>query len=206
MYGDNSFYIKYNSYFCIMTTQDFEALASQYGLGVDFVHQLHEKIVDKENFARAVKMFADGTLPFDIATGKEPINVASVRHDVAVNMWNTRKIRAERVKEQMEMQRRIVEYYNGCKRMTMAHAKDKRIRETVFIKYGIIVAFGHFEPKQGGIYAANNPVMPDFHWQPHNALARLRKLDKAFYRKVKKAASNSPDEWFDFTKTTIAKQ
>ena len=103
-----------------MTTQDFEALASQYGLDVDFVHQLHEKVVDKENFARAVKMFADGTLPFDVATGDAPINVASIRHDVAVNMWNARKIRAERVKEQMEMQRRIVEYYNGCKRMTMA--------------------------------------------------------------------------------------
>ena len=189
-----------------MNKIDFNGMASQYGLGVDFVQQLHERVVDKENFARAVKMFADGTLPFDIATGKEPINVASVRHDVAVNMWNTRKIRAERVKEQMEMQRRIVEYYNGCRRMTMAHAKDKRIRETVFIKDGIIVAFGHFEPNQGGIYAANNPVMPDFRWQPHKALSRLRKMNRAFYRKVKKAASNSPDEWFDFTKTTIAKQ
>ena len=90
--------------------------------------------------------------------------------------------------------------------MTMAHAKDKRIRETVFIKDGIIVAFGHFEPNQGGIYAANNPVMPDFHWQPHNALARLRKLDKAFYRKVKKAATQSPREWFDFSQSTITRQ
>ena len=192
--------------FYMMTTQDFEALASQYGLDVDFVHQLHEKVVDKENFARAVKMFADGTLPFDVATGDAPINVASIRHDVAVNMWNARKIRAERVKEQMEMQRRIVEYYNGCKRMTMAHAKNNRIRETVFIKDGIIVAFGHFEPKQGGIYAANNPVMPDFRWQPHEALARLRKMNRAFYRKVKKAATKSPREWFDFSQSTITRQ
>ena len=189
-----------------MTTQDFEALASQYGLDVDFVHQLHEKVVDKENFARAVKMFADGTLPFDVVTGDAPINVASIRHDVAVNMWNARNIRAERIKEQMEMQRRIVEYYNGCKRMTMAHAKDNRIRETVFIKDGIIVAFGHCEPKQGGIYAANNPVMPDFRWQPHEALARLRKMNRAFYRNVKKAATKSPREWFDFSNTTIKRQ
>ena len=189
-----------------MNTIDFNGMASKYGLDAAFVQQLHEKVVDKENFARAVKMFVDGTLPFAIATGNAPINVASVRHDVAVNMWNTRKIRAERVKEQMEMQRRIVEYYNGCKRMTMAHAKDKRIRETVFIKDGIIVAFGHFEPNHGGIYAANNPVMPDFHWQPHNALARLRKLDKAFYRKVKKAATQSPREWFDFSQSTITRQ
>lgn len=183
--------------------QEIESIASRYGLDAAFVQQLHEKVVDKENFARAVKMFADGTLPFDVATGDAPINVASIRHDVALNMWNTRKIRAERVKEQMKTQRRIVEYYNGCKRMTMAHANDKRIRETVFIKDGIIVAFGHFEPNQGGIYAANNPVMPDFRWQPHDVLGRLRKLDKGFYRKVKKAATNSPREWFDFTGSTI---
>ena len=189
-----------------MNTIDFNGMASKYGLDAAFVQQLHEKVVDKENFARAVKMFADGTLPFDVATGDAPINVASIRHDVALNMWNTRKIRAERVKEQMKTQRRIVEYYNGCKRMTMAHANDKRIRETVFIKDGIIVAFGHFEPNQGGIYSANNPVMPDFRWQPHDALARLRKLDKAFYRKVKKAATKSPREWFDFSNTTIKRQ
>ena len=114
-----------------MNTIDFNGMASKYGLDAAFVQSLHEKIVDKENFARAVKMFADGTLPFDVATGDAPINVASIRHDVAVNMWNARKIRAERVKEQMEMQRRIVEYYNGCKRMTMAHAKDNRIRSGV---------------------------------------------------------------------------
>ena len=186
-----------------MNTIDFNGMASKYGLDAAFVQQLHEKVVDKDNFARAVKMFADGTLPFDVATGDAPINVASIRHDVAVNMWNTRKIRAERVKEQMETQRRIVEYYNGCKRMTMAHVNDKRIRETVFIKDGLIVAFGHFEPKQGGIYSANNAVMPDFRWQPHDVLGRLRKLDKGFYRKVKKAATASPREWFDFTGSTI---
>ena len=186
-----------------MNTIDFNGMASKYGLDAAFVQQLHEKVVDKENFARAVKMFADGTLPFDVATGDAPINVASIRHDVAVNMWNARKIRAERVKEQMETQRRIVEYYNGCRHVTMTHKGNKSIRETVFIKDGLIVAFGHFEPKQGGIYSANNPVMPDFRWQPHDVLGRLRKLDKGFYRKVKKAATASPREWFDFTGSTI---
>ena len=62
---------------------------------------------------------------------------------------------------------------------------------------------GHFEPKKGGIYSANNPVMPDFRWQPHDVLGRLRKMDKGFYRKVKKAATASPREWFDFTGSTI---
>lgn len=189
-----------------MNTIDFNGMASKYGLDAAFVQSLHEKIVDKENFARAVRMFVNGTLPYDVATGDSPINVSFIRHDVAVNMCNARKIRLERVMEQAEKQRRIVDYYNGCKRMTMAHAKYNRIRETVFIKDGIIVAFGHFEPNQGGIYAANNPVMPDFRWQPHEALARLRKMNRAFYRKVKKAATKSPREWFDFSNTTIKRQ
>ena len=51
---------RYSTWFwCkIMTTQDFEALASKYGLMVDFVKELHDKVVDKENFVRAVRMFA----------------------------------------------------------------------------------------------------------------------------------------------------
>lgn len=189
-----------------MNTIDFNGMASQYGLDVDFVQQLHDKVTDKENFARAVKMFVDGTLPFAVATGDAPINVASIRHDVAVNLLELRKMRADKVKEQMEMQRRIVEYYNGCRHVTMTHKGNKSIRETVFIKDGLIVAFGHFEPKQGGIYSANNPVMPDFRWQPHDVLGRLRKLDKGFYRKVKKAATKSPREWFDFSQSTITRQ
>lgn len=40
--------------------------------------------------------------------------------------------------------------------------------------------------------------MPNFRWHPHEYLARLRKLNKAFFRQVKKAAVNSPREWFDF--------
>ena len=51
---------------------NFETLASKYGLTVDFVKELHEKVIDKENFARAVRMFAVGLLPYDMATGKAP--------------------------------------------------------------------------------------------------------------------------------------
>lgn len=68
---------------------NFEALASKYGLTVDFVKELHEKVIDKENFARAVRMFAVGLLPYDMATGKAPINVAEYRHKVAQNMWRS---------------------------------------------------------------------------------------------------------------------
>lgn len=181
-----------------MEKTSIETLASQYGLMVDFVKELHDKIVDKENFTRAVKMFNDGLLPYDMATGKEPINVAELRHQVAKNLWDFRKNKERKMQEAMEQQRKIVEYYNTCTSLTYRHKLNKAIRDVVFIKDGHLVAFGHFEPKQGGIYAANNEVMPDFHWQPHEHLARLRKLNKAFYRQVKKAAVNSPREWFDF--------
>lgn len=176
----------------------FEALASKFGLTVDFVNELHDKVVDKENFARAVKMFADGLLPYDMATGKDTINVAKLRHKVAKNMWDFRKNQAAKIKQAMEQQRKIVEYYNACTALTFHHKPNKAVKDVVFIKDGHLVAFAHFEPKQGGIYAADNEVMPDFRWNPHECLARLRKLNKAFYRQVKKAAFNSPKEWFDF--------
>lgn len=175
--------------------KNIETLASKYGLTVDFVKELHEKVIDKENFARAVRMFAVGLLPYDMATGKDPINVAEYRHKVAQNMWAFRRKKTENIKAAMEQQRKIVEYYNGCKALTL---KNKAVKDVVFVKDGHLVAFAHFEPKQGGIYGANNEVMPNFRWHPHEYLARLRKMNKAFYRQVKKAAVNSPREWFDF--------
>ncbi len=181
-----------------MEKMNFEALAAKYGLRVDFVNELHDKVVDKENFVRAVRMFANGTFPYDMAIGSEPINVAELRHQVAKNMWDFRKNKATKLQEAMERQHKIVEYYNTCTSLTYRHKLNKHIKEVVFIKDGNLVAFGHFEPKQGGIYAANNEMMPDFRWNPHECLARIRKLNKAFYRQVKKAAFNSPREWFDF--------
>lgn len=182
-----------------MKKTSIEELSAQFGLSVEFLTELETKIVDKENFARAVKMFADGLLPYDMATGKDPINVAEYRKTVAKNLREFRHNQQEKVKAAMEQQRKIVEYYTGCKRLTYRHKCSADVHETVFIKDGVIVAFLHEEPRQGGIYMANNEVMPNFHWQPHEALARLRKLNKAFYRKVKKAAVKSPRGWFDFT-------
>lgn len=59
-----------------MEKTSIETFATQYGLSVEFLTELEAKVVDKENFARAVKMFADGLLPYDMATRKDPINVA----------------------------------------------------------------------------------------------------------------------------------
>lgn len=181
-----------------MKKTSIEALATQYGLSVEFLTELETKVVDKENFTRAVKMFADGLLPYDMATGKDPINVAEYRKTVARNLRDFRHNQQEKVKEAMEQHRKIVEYYTSCKRLTLHDKANKAISDVVFIKDGQLVAFAHYEPKQGGIYMANNEVMPNFHWQPHEALARLRKLNKAFYRRVKGVAINSPREWFDF--------
>lgn len=180
-----------------MKETSIEELSTQYGLSVEFLNELETRVVDKGNFARAVRMFADGLLPYDMATGKAPINVAEYRKIVAKNLREFRHNQQEKVKEAMKQHRKIVEYYTGCKRLTL-YDKTKTSSDVVFINDGHLVAFAHYEPKQGGIYAANNEVMPNFHWQPHEALARLRKLKKAFYRKVKKAAVNSPREWFDF--------
>ena len=185
-----------------MKKTSIEELSTQFGLSVEFLNELEAKIVDKENFARAVKMFADGLLPYDMATGKDPINVAEYRKTVARNLWGFRHNQQEKVKEAMEQHRKIVEYYTSCKRLILRNKANKAISDVVFIRDGQLVAFAHYEPKQGGIYAANNEVMPNFHWQPHEALARLRKLNKAFYRKVKKAAVNSPREWFNFDNMT----
>lgn len=178
------------------------SLSERFNLSPDFLTELHDKIVDKENFTRAVRMFVDGLMPYDIATGKDPINVAELRHKVAADLWDFRKNKAARIRAAMEQQRRIQEYYSGCK--SIRHPKKPKggVSDVVFIKDGHLVAFAHFEPSAGGIYAANNEVMSNWHWQPHEHLARLRKLNKAFYREIKKAAVNSPREWFDFNATT----
>lgn len=46
---------------------NFEALATQYGLSIEFVKELHDKVVDKENFEPALRMFKGGTLKYEIA-------------------------------------------------------------------------------------------------------------------------------------------
>ncbi len=177
---------------------DFKSLATRHGLQIDFVQDLYEKIVDKDNFGRALQMFTSGTMPYDIATGNEPINVAELRHKVATDLWTQRKNQVAKIKVALEQQRKIIDYYNTCNKYKYPRKPKDGIQEVVFIKDGHLVAFAHFEPKQGGIYAANNEVMPNFEWTPHKWLGRLRKINKAFYREVKKAAYADDKELFDF--------
>lgn len=183
----------------------FNSLSEKYGLPVDFLKELHDKIVDKENFTRAVRMFVDGLMPYDTATGKDPINVAELRHQVAAQLRAFRADKERKMQEALEQHRRIVEYYDGCKRVKHPKKANASVCDVAFIKDGHLVAFGHFEPRQGGIYAANNEVMPNFRWNPREILADIRKKNKPFYREIKKAAVKSPREWFDFNDKTITK-
>ena len=183
-----------------MNEQTLKNLAVKYDLPFDFVSTLWGKVTDKENFEKALKMFVTGTLKYNVATGDEPICIADIRKEVASNFKDLRSI----VQKQMKEQERIASYYNSCKAIKYPMKGNKCPSECVFIKDGVIVAFAHFDQKEGGIYAANNEVMSSYNWHPHEHLARLRQLNILYYRTIKKAAVNSPREWFDFN--TIKQQ
>lgn len=177
-----------------MNEQELKALASKYDLPLDFVSRFYGNVTDKENFEKALRMFVAGTLKYEDATSGKPICIADIRRDVAKNFRGLR----EAMHKRMKRERAIADYYAGCKCVRYPLEYNKRPSECVFIKDGVIVAFAHFEPKQGGIYAANNELMHNFNWHPHKHLARLRKQYRVFYRMVKKNADKSPREWFDF--------
>ncbi len=61
-------------------------LASKYGLPLGFTFELFERVIDKENFESALQMFVSGTMTYDTAIGKEPINVVELQKEVAQNM------------------------------------------------------------------------------------------------------------------------
>lgn len=184
-----------------------EGLATKYGLQVEFARNLESKIEDKDNTERAFRMFADGKLPYELATRKDAtINVAALRHQIAETLVRVRKDKAEAIRMQMEHERRIFDFYNGCEHLDHINTRtEKRLLERVYIKDGHIIAFAHFEGKKGGIYAANNEVMPSHKWQPKNYLRQLRKINKAFFRMVKNAAFADDSELFRMDDKTIRK-
>jgi hypothetical protein len=175
-----------------------EALAKRFNLSDEFLTDLYNKVVDKNHFFRAVRMFVDGLMPYAIATGKEPINITELRHQVAKSLWEFRTSEQEKIRVALAQQKRIVDYYATCTLMKYPEKPRNGVQDGVFIKDGHIVAFLHKEHNQGGIYAANNEVMHDWHWNPHEHLGRIRSICKAFYRRVKKAAFNDPAEYFKF--------
>lgn len=182
-----------------MNEQELKELAAKYGLDAAFVSQIYDKLTDKATIDKALRMFVAGTLKYDVAIGQEPIDIAAIRHEVAGNFQEVRKRAAEFV----EKQKAIHEYYSGCYKL--ARTVNGEIADTVFLKDGKIVAFAHYEPKQGGIYMADNEVMPNFNWNPHEALKRFRYHDREFFKAIKKHATKEPLSLFTFDERTIRK-
>ena len=182
-----------------MNEQELKELAAKYELDAAFVSQLYDKLTDKATIEKALRMFVAGTLKYEVAIGKEPIDIAAIRHEVAGNFQDLRK----RTAEFMEKQKAIHEYYAGCK--ALSRKVNGTITDSVFLKDGKIVAFAHYEPKQGGIYMADNEVMPNFNWNPHEALKRFRNHDRAFFKAIKKHATKEPLSLFIFDERTIRK-
>jgi hypothetical protein len=182
-----------------MNEQELKSLAAKYNLDAAFIGQLYDKLTDKTTIDKALRMFVAGTLKFDVATGNDPIDIAAIRKDLAGNFQEVRK----RTAEFMEKQKAIHEYYAGCE--ALSRKVNGKITDTVFIKDGKIVAFAHYEPKQGGIYMADNEVMPAFNWQPREALKRLRRIDRQLFKAVKNHATKEPLSLFIFDERTIRK-
>ena len=68
-----------------MNEQELKELAAKYELDAAFVSQLYDKLTDKATIDKALRMFVAGTLKYDVAIGKEPIDIAAIRHEVAGN-------------------------------------------------------------------------------------------------------------------------
>lgn len=182
-----------------MNEQELKSLAAKYKLDAAFVGQLHDKLVDKSTIEKALRMFVAGTLKYEVAVGKEPIDIAAIRSELAGNFQEVRK----RAAEYMAKQKAIQAYYAGC--LPISRKVNGDITDTVFIKDGKLVAFAHYEPRQGGIYMADNEVMPGFNWNPREALKSIRNRDRAFFKTIKKHATKEPLSLFIFDERTIRK-
>lgn len=190
---------------------NFEELATRYGLTVEIVTKIHDLLHDKSMLEKALRMFNAGTLPYDVATGDTPFDLAAIRHQIAVNLIDLRKNRRAKAAEMMAKQKAIVEYYNTCKMVKCTHKVGKPARiatETAFIDPDChLVALGHYEAKDGGIYCANNPVMPEHNWSDvHKHLGVFRKNLPRFYKDIKRAATGDfNSDLFKFDQKTIRK-
>lgn len=176
-----------------------EALAKKYELEPDFVGRLYERITDKQNIGRALRMFNDGTLKYADATGDKPLCIADIRSEVARNYLEMRR----KALQKMDEYKRIADYYNACTSVTKRHESGHS--DVVFLREGRIVGFGHWTPKNGGIYAADNEVMPKLNWRPHEHLARLRRMDRQFYKAVKREAYAEDPSLFRMDERTVRK-
>jgi hypothetical protein len=68
-------------------------LAHKYDLPLGFTVELFDKVVDKENFESALQMFMSGAMTYDVAIGKQPINVDKLQTEVVKGLLVKQKRR-----------------------------------------------------------------------------------------------------------------
>jgi len=192
-------------------TNDIAALAAHYDWPISFVGQILARIKNPKDLSRACQMYKQGTLSLDDinATG-EKIDIPALRHTIASNLWNKKKLQSEQFREMMAKQKEIAEYYATCVRINCSvinPEKKSRGIQSAFINDGRLVAFGYWDEKDGGgIYMANNDVMPNFHWDNlHKNLGDIRRRNKPFYKRIKQACHHEPMATFRFDEKTIRK-
>ena len=159
----------------------------------DFLNHLYEIVEDKDQFRRAVWLFANGLLPYDVATGDKPINVRQIMSEVR----RKRREQREKAKKDLETRARLAQYLDSDEVRTLRLKRPQGNEVLVFLDDGKIVAFAS---KRGGNVQMLGAKCLDieFNWNPHEHLGYIRGIKKAFYREVKKAAYNEPKELFNF--------
>ena len=173
-------------------------ILAEYNIGQDFIDTLAAKLTNQEHLNCALRMFINGQLPLSTINDNDAIDIPTIRKQIADTIRERRQAMAKHVAEY----RRLSEYYSTCK---MLAVECRNGQHYVFIKDGHIVAFGmeRGDHREGGIYAAKNPVQGEFQWTPNEHLARIRRLDKAFYKRIKKAAFAEPQSMWKMDGRTI---
>lgn len=195
----------------VLRTNTIPELAGHYDWPIGFVGQILARLKNPADLCRACAMYHAGTLSLDaINSTGDKIDIPALRHDIASNLWNKRKLQSEQFRAMMEKQKAIAEYYAACKRLdtsVVEVSKKTRGTQSAFIRDGRLVAFGYWDSKgNGGIYMANNEVMPNFHWDNlHKNIGDIRARNRRFYKRIKQECTNEQLETFRFDDKTIRK-
>jgi hypothetical protein len=174
---------------------DIDGLSKWFDIDAEFLQSLHDKLTDPNDIFLACQFFKDGVLAYDIAIGDEPIDIPTIRANYIAAMEKKRA-----------SAKKLADFYNSCTTVTCMHPNGTH-KEVAFIRDGRLVAFGQFTLNHcGGIYAAHNKVQKIPNWNPHECVAKFRRLNKAIYRQIKKLAYDEPAEIFQFDQRTIRKK
>ena len=151
-----------------------------------FVDLVKSKLTNPEHLNAALRMFIAGHLPMDLISKPGMIDLPALRKQIAGNVRERRR----KWFESMAEQRRLFGYYSGC--TMVRHNAGKTVHFAFIDKSGHLVALGMDDGKNGGVYYANNPAQTIHPDELHSSLARIRKVNRTFYKRIKKAAFAEP--------------